>query len=182
MKRNLLLLLSILLFNVIFRLFNSSYLDKPNQIVDLQDLQQKENEKFITAQILSQSLNRVYAMFEKNLATSKNDERNEDASLPFLEQLTDILKRLEIKTIKLKPKPKEKMNKFTAIPYEIEIFCSFKKFGEFVIELERNDRLINIDNFIVHNGPERISNSTRPEDLINQVIELTISTITLNKK
>ena len=42
--------------------------------------------------------------------------------------------------------------------------------------------LINIDNFIVHNGPERISNSTRSEDLINQVIELTISTITLNKK
>ena len=181
MERNLLLLLAIVLFNIVFRILNSAYIDKPTEIHDLESLQQKENEKFITAQILSQSLNRVYAMFENNLATSKNDERNDDASLPFLEQLTDILKKLEIKTLKLKPKPKEKLNKFTAIPYEIEILCSFKKFGSFILELERNDRLINIDNFVVHNGPERISNSTRPEDLIDQIIELTISTITLNK-
>ena len=35
---------------------------------------------------------------------------------------------------------------------------------KFILELERNDRLITIDDFVVHNGPERISNSTRPED------------------
>ena len=182
MKRNLILLLALILFNLAFRFVNGSFTDKPDEIFDLEDVQRKENEKFITAQILSQSLNQVYAMFENNLATKVNDERNEDASLPFLQQLTDILETLEIKTLKLKPKPKEKMNKFTAIPYEIELLCSFDKFGKFVLELERNDRLIAIDNFVVHNGTERISNSTKPEDLIDQVIELTISTITLNKK
>lgn len=182
MKRNLLLLAALILFNVIFRFVSGSFVSKPDEIYDLEELQQKENEKYITAQILSQSLNQVYAMFESNLAATKNDERNEAASLPFLEQLTDILDRLQIKTLKLKPKPKEKMNNFTAIPYEIEIFCTFEKFGKFVLELERNDRLITIDNFVVHNGTERISNSTKPEDLIDQVIELTISTITLNKK
>ena len=182
MKRNLLLLVILILFNIIFRFINGSFINKPDEIFDLEELQQKENEKFITAQILSQSLNQVYAMFESNLAATKNDERNEAASLPFLEQLTDILDKLQIKTLKLKPKPKERMNNFTAIPYEIEILCTFEKFGKFVLELERNNRLITIDNFVVNNGTERISNSTKPEDLIDQVIELTISTITLNKK
>mgnify|MGYP001257113220 CR=1 FL=1 len=182
MKRNLFLFITIVIFNLIFRLVFSSFTDRPNEIFDLENLQTKENEKYITAQILSQSFNQVYAMFEYNLATKKNDERNQDSSLPFLQQLTDILEKLEIKTLKLKPKPKEKMNKFTAIPYEIELLCSFDKFGKFVLELERNNRLINIDNFVVHNGAERISNSTKPEDLIDLVIELTISTITLNKK
>jgi len=182
MKRNLTLLFAIVLFNIIFRLLNTSFINKPNDIFDLEGVQRKENEKFITAQILSQSLNQVYAMFEKNLATTLNDERNDDASLPFLEQLTDILEKLEIKTLKLKPKPKEKLNNFTAIPYEISLLCSFEKFGKFILELEQNNRLITIDNFIVHNGTERISNSTKPEDLIDQVVELTISTITLNKK
>jgi len=181
MKRNLLLLLAIVFFNIIFKILNTTYTAKPDEIYDLENLQQKENEKYITAQILSQSLNQVYAMFENNLATTQNDERNQDASLPFLQQLTDILEKLEIKTLKLKPKPKEKMREIIAIPYEIEISCSFEKFGKFILELERNDRLITIDDFVVHNGPERISNSTRPEDLIDQVVELTISTITLNK-
>lgn len=182
MKRNIILLLTLVLFNLIFRFLSSLFFEKPTEIFDLEDVQRKENEKFITAQILSQSLNQVYAMFENNLATTKNDARNEDASLPFLQQLTDILEDLEIKTLKLKPKPKEKMNDFTAIPYDIQLLCSFEKFGKFILELERNDRLITIDNFVVNNGTERISNSTRPEDLIDQVVELTISTITLNKK
>ena len=108
MKRNLLLLAALILFNVIFRFVSGSFVSKPDEIYDLEELQQKENEKYITAQILSQSLNQVYAMFESNLAATKNDERNEAASLPFLEQLTDILDRLQIKTLKLKPNQKKK--------------------------------------------------------------------------
>ena len=183
LKRNIILLIVTVVFIILSSSLRSFlYYDKYELISDLEDEQKIANEKFITAQILSQSLNQVYAMFENNLATTKNDARNEDASLPFLEQLTDILEDLEIKTLKLKPKPKEKMNDFTAIPYEIQLLCSFEKFGKFILELERNDRLITIDNFVVNNGTERISNSTKPEDLIDQVVELTISTITLNKK
>tara|TARA_B100000029_G_C17429725_1_gene907435 strand:+ start:200 stop:751 length:552 start_codon:yes stop_codon:yes gene_type:complete len=181
MRRNLILLSIIVAFNVLFWFGQSTLFAKPDVIYDLEFDQQKVNEKYITAQILSQSLTRVYAMFESNLAVQKNDFRNEDASLPFLKQLTDILNRLEIKTIKLKPKPKEKVSNFTAIPYEIEIQCSFEKLGKFVLELEKNDRLITIDEFAVHNGPERISANTAPEEMSEQNIELTISTITLNK-
>lgn len=181
MKRNLTLLSLIIAFNLLFWFGRSTVFAKPDEIYDLEFDQQKVNEKYITAQILSQSLTQVYAIFETNLAVQQDDFRNEDASLPFLKQLTDILNRLEVKTIKLKPKPKERMSNFTSIPYEIEIQCSFEKFGKFVLELEKNDRLITLDEFVVHNGPERVSASSSPEEMSEQNIELTISTITLNK-
>ena len=181
MKRNLGLLSILLVFNLLFWFGKSTIFAKPDKIFDLEYEQQKVNEKYITAQILSQSLTRVYTMFERNLAVDKNDFRNEDASLPFLKQLTDILNQLEIKTITLKPKPKEITINFTAIPYEIEIQCSFEKLGKFILELEKNDRLISLDEFAVHNSTERLSASTNPEEMAEQNIELTISTITLNK-
>ena len=102
MRRNLILLSIIMAFYLLFWFGQSALFAKPDIIYDFEFDKQKVNEKYITAQILSQSLIRVYAMFESNLAIQKNDIRNEDASLPFLKQLTDILNRLEIKTIKLK--------------------------------------------------------------------------------
>ena len=74
MKRNIILLSITILFVIIMTTLWSFVLtDKYDQIIDLEDSQKEANEKFITTQILSDSLYYVYNMFEKNLAQSKND-------------------------------------------------------------------------------------------------------------
>ena len=45
------------------------FANKPDDVIDLEDLQKTANERYITAQILSQSLDNVYKLFEINLAT-----------------------------------------------------------------------------------------------------------------
>ena len=51
-------------------LYSYLYDKKYDLILDLQQEQKIANEKFITAQILSEKLNNVYQLFESNLATS----------------------------------------------------------------------------------------------------------------
>ena len=182
MHRNIILLIVIIIFNLGCWFIKSIYFNsKPDTILDLEYKQNIVNEKYITAQILSQSLDKVYKLFEENLAIEQSDERNESASLPFLKSLTDILNQLEIKILGLKPKPIEKDGIYTIVPYEVEIECNYETFGKLINELEKNDRLIIIDEFKLHNGLERISSSSTPEELSNQNIEMLISTITLNK-
>ena len=62
-----------------------------SEIEDLEDIQKTANERYITAQILSQKLDNVYRLFEVNLATTKNDSKNEEANVDFINSLTDIL-------------------------------------------------------------------------------------------
>tara|TARA_B100000029_G_scaffold20952_2_gene21221 strand:+ start:5721 stop:6278 length:558 start_codon:yes stop_codon:yes gene_type:complete len=182
MQRNIILLTVLIVFNLGFWFIKSFYFNsKPDIILNLENEQNIVNEKYITAQILSQSLDMVYKLFEENLAIEISDERNESASLPFIKSLTDILNNLEIKILGLKPKPIEKDGIYTIIPYEIEIKCNYETFGKLINELEKNDRLIIIDEFKLNNGLERISSSSTPDELSNQNIEMLISTITLNK-
>ena len=81
MKRNIILLSITMMFILLMTLFWSFVLgDKYDEIVDLEDNQKIANEKYITTQILSDSLYYVYNMFEKNLAKGKNDELRTGAS------------------------------------------------------------------------------------------------------
>ena len=59
--------------------------------------------------------------------------------------------------------------------------CDYEKFGKFIAELEKDSRLINIDEFRLFNKVEKASSKRSIEALLNNKIELTISTITLNK-
>ena len=95
MKRNIILLSITILFVIIMTTLWSFVLtDKYDQIIDLEDSQKEANEKFITTQILSDSLYYVYNMFEKNLAQSKNDPLNKQASRTFINDLTDIFSKI----------------------------------------------------------------------------------------
>ncbi len=58
--------------------------DKPLQISVLEDEQGELNENLISAQILASQLDRVFTLFQENLALSQMDSLAEDASLPFL--------------------------------------------------------------------------------------------------
>ena len=182
MRRNI-ILGGILFLFIVFNWINMNFIygDKSNIVLDLQGKSKKVNEKLITSQILANSLDRVYKVFEYNLANTTSDKRNEEASIDFLDELTDIIDRLEIKLINITPDDKQKVGKYTYIPYDIELSCNYEKFGKFIAELEKDSRLINIDEFRLFNKVEKASSKRSLEALLNNKVELTISTITLNK-
>ena len=123
----------------------------------------------------------MFTLFQENLALSKADSLADDASLPFLNNLTDVLEELDIKLLGIKPKPRiDKITYFKA-PYIVTLECSYDQFGKFLSELERSPRLITIDEFEVKNGIERIKANTDEEKLIYQEFVVSLSTITLVK-
>jgi len=155
--------------------------EKPFEIRVLEEEQQELNENLISAQILASQLDRVFTLFQENLALSKSDSLADDANLPFLNNLTDILDELEIKLLGIKPKPRvDKITYFKA-PYLITLECTFDQFGKFLSEVERSPRLITLDEFEVKNGIERIKANTEEEKLMEQEFVVNLSTITLVK-
>lgn len=171
---------------------NNLYSPLPNKIAELEEEQVTYNERLITAQILSEEMDQVYSIFEKNMFSKDNNFLKENASIEFLNNLTDILNKLEITVLHIKPGVKEDRViyvttleeveiVYTFVPYEVEIECTFEEFGSFITELEKNDRLISIDEFSLNNGIERMSLSKSRDALMNQVIEMKLSTVTLNK-
>ena len=181
-KRNIVLFGCLIVLSLSYWL-SASFLigEKPFEIRVLEEEQQELNENLISAQILASQLDRVFTLFQENLALSKADSLADDASLPFLNNLTDMLEDLEIKLLGIKPKPRiDKITYFKA-PYIITLECSYDQFGKFLTEIERSPRLITIDEFEVKNGIERIKANTDEERLLFQEFVVSLSTITLVK-
>ena len=181
-KRNIILFGSMVLLTLSYWVSASLLIgEKPFEIRVLEEEQQELNENLISAQILASQLDRVFTLFQENLALSKADSLADDASLPFLNNLTDMLEELDIKLLGIKPKPRiDKMTYFKA-PYIITLECSYDQFGKFLSEIERSPRLITIDEFEVKNGIERIKANTNEDKLIYQEFVVNLSTITLVK-
>jgi Tfp pilus assembly protein PilO len=181
-KRNIILFGCLIVLTLTYWV-SASFLigDKPFEIRVLEEEQQELNENLISAQILASQLDRVFTLFQENLALSKADSLADDASLPFLNNLTDILEDLDIKLLGIKPKTRiDKITYFRA-PYVITLECSYDQFGKFLTEIERSPRLITIDEFEVKNGIERIKANTEEERLVYQEFVVNLSTITLVK-
>lgn len=157
------------------------YGDKPDEIYFLDKEIAKLNEKLITAQILSNKLDRVYNLFEENLAEKSSDDIAEGASMIFLNSLTSTLDSLGITTIFMRPKPRIKGYNSIEVPYDLEIRCNYKQFGVLMSELESSVRLIQVNEFRVKNGVERLKSTRNEKTLSEQDIELKISTLTLLK-
>tara|TARA_B100001250_G_scaffold400205_1_gene410484 strand:- start:380 stop:979 length:600 start_codon:yes stop_codon:yes gene_type:complete len=178
----------LVLFAVLFIFANSmlySYLydGKYELIKELEQEQKIVNEKFITAQILSEKLNSVYQLFESNLAINSNDTKNKEANMIFLKELTDVLDKLDIKLLQIEPGSKNKKGVTTYIPYSMEIKCDYEQFGKFITALEGNNRLISVEEIQIRNGVEKIRGAVDDISEINDIItNLSINTITLNKK
>ena len=181
-KRNITLLGCLIVLSLSYWLSASLLIgEKPFEIRVLEEEQQELNENLISAQILASQLDRVFTLFQENLALSKADSLADDASLPFLNNLTDMLEDLDIKLLGIKPKPRiDKITYFKA-PYIITLECSYDQFGKFLTEIERSPRLITIDEFEVKNGIERIKANTDEERLLFQEFVVNLSTITLVK-
>ena len=181
-KRNTILFGALLILSLSYWI--SSYLiigDKPFQISLLEDEETELNENLISAQILASQLDRVFTLFQENLALSKMDSLADDANLPFLNNLTDILDDLDITLMGIKPKPREDKRTYLKAPYLITLECTFEQFGKFLSEIERSPRLITVDEFEVKNGIERIKANTEEDKLIDQEFVVALSTITLVK-
>ena len=166
-KRNIILFSCLIVLSFSYWL-SASFLigEKPFEIRVLEEEQQELNENLISAQILASQLDRVFTLFQENLALSKADSLADDANLPFLNNLTDMLEDLDIKLLGIKPKPRiDKITYFKA-PYIITLECSYDQFGKFLTEIERSPRLITIDEFEVKNGIERIKANTDEEKLL----------------
>ena len=172
---------SVLIFSAIQIGNNFYFNEKPDIIMDLGIDQKKANEKFITAQLLSSSLNRVYQIFIQNLTFNNKGKSEKNDSIDFLNYLTNLLNKLEIKILSIKPKSSEKRGKNLYNPYEIDIKSSYEKFGKFITQLEQTTRLIEIEEITLNNGLERIRSTNRGEQLQTQDYTLIISTISLNK-
>ena len=147
----------------------------------LEEQQQELNENLISAQILASQLDRVFTLFQENLALSKADSLADDANLPFLNNLTDMLENLDIKLLGIKPKPRMDKITYLKAPYILTLECTFDQFGKFLAEIERSPRLITVDEFEVKNGIERIKANTEEDKLIYQEFVVSLSTITLVK-
>ena len=181
-KRNIILFGALVLLTLSYWVSASVLIgEKPFEIRVLEEQQQELNENLISAQILASQLDRVFTLFQENLALSKSDSLADDANLPFLNNLTDMLDELEIKLLGIKPKPRvDKITYFKA-PYLITLECTFDQFGKFLSEVERSPRLITLDEFEVKNGIERIKANTEEEKLMEQEFVVNLSTITLVK-
>ena len=181
-KRNTILFASLLILSLSYWISSSFMIgDKPFQITLLEDEETELNENLISAQILASQLDRVFTLFQENLALSKMDSLADDANLPFLNNLTDILDDLNITLMGIKPKPREDKRTYLKAPYLITLECTFEQFGKFLSEIERSPRLITVDEFEVKNGIERIKANTEEDKLIDQEFVVALSTITLVK-
>jgi len=181
-KRNIFLFGALILLTISYWASASMLIgEKPFEIRLLEEEQEELNENLISAQILASQLDRVFTLFQENLALSKLDSLADDANLPFLNSLTDILDDLDITLLGIKPKPRvDKITYFKA-PYIITLECTFEQFGMFLSEVERSPRLITVDEFEVKNGIERIKANTEEEKLLEQEFVVNLSTITLVK-
>ncbi len=108
------------------------YKQKPGIVRELDEEIRVENEKLIAAQIIASELKQVTRLIEGNLAQSQRDSLAEDASLPFMNQLTDIMRNhgIDLKTIE--PGRRRNYNTYIATPYMVEVYTSYKSLVNFL--------------------------------------------------
>ncbi len=181
MNKNLIFAGVLSFITLLFIIENSFFVsEKPSIIRGLEKTSKSTQERFNAASILSSELKRMYNIFETNLVT-KDNQIDKEASIEFLESLTDIIEKLNIAILSIKPQKKVKKGKYTYIPYDLDVRCSYEKFGKLISALETNDRLIQIDEFKLLNNVEKISKRKGLSNLMNHNIEMKISTISINK-
>ena len=166
----------------LFGYYKLEYPRLPRKIKTLNDKILVKNEKLISAQILAQELDLVARLIDRNLAISAKDSLAQDASLPFLEDITSLLEKHKITLIHLEPsKRRITRHDYVRTSYEMIIECSYKELGQFINSLEKSDRLITVEEFLVDNQLAAIESRKNRRRVDTHQFELKISTLTLIK-
>lgn len=184
MKKNLYMLIMVLVFGLsAYFYYSFVYVEQPKKIRRLKTEIEALNEKLISAQILARELDQVSKLIQRNLALSAKDSLAEDASIPFLNDITGILDDLKIKLVKLNPGTRVNMRDYVKAPYTLRIDCTYEQLGQFVNRLEKSERLITVEGFEIDNAIRKIRadrEAGRKPD--THSVDMTISTLTLIKK
>ena len=147
----------------------------------------KLNERLIWNQLLASEMNLMPDLFKYNLASKKKDpkldeiEENND----FRARIGKILQDLNIqnKGITKGEAIKKSSPRITYFPYELKIRCTFEQFAELINALEKNERIILINEFRFISNVKKISKfKENPRNIMKHDIELDISTATLRSK
>lgn len=183
MKKILILVLIAIVFGGGFWIYyNLIYPDIPDRITRFDREIKGKNERLISAEILAQEMDMVARLIERNLALSAQDSLAEDASMPFLNYVTELLQNLDIKLISMEPKRRRTQMDHIKTPYAMSVECSYEDFGQLVTLLEKSERLITVESFLIDNGFRRAPGAGEFRDPEDHVIEMEISTLTLIKR
>jgi len=157
------------------------YNPKPAQVKELDRIIQQENEKLIAAQIIANELKHVTRLIEGNLAQSARDSLAEDASLPFMDQVTDILRNYGIDLVSIQPGNKKNMADYLQIPYTLEVETSYKSLVGFLNDMEKNNRLVTVDRMDLNSTVKRVQALAKQGKYEKRPMTITLSTLTLLK-
>jgi Tfp pilus assembly protein PilO len=162
---------------------NWVYSKYPSTIRQLDRTIQLKDEKLISAQIINQELDLVANLIDKNLALSKSDSLAEDASLPFMEDITSMIEGLGITVLKLEPGKKSARLDYVRTPYTLKIQSSYEQLGKFINAMEKSDRLITVEQFEIDNAVRKSGAQVdKFKDLSQKVMTIRVSTLTLIKQ
>jgi Tfp pilus assembly protein PilO len=183
MKKNLFMLLILLVFGGGFWIYyNMIYSEQPRQIRRLDREIREQNEKLISAQILAKQLDLVAKLIERNLAQSARDSLAEDASIPFMEDVANMLNDLDIVLLDIEPGRRINMVDYIKTPYDLRINATYQQFLDFINLLEKSERLVTVEDFEIDNGIRKATTSREMRKGQNtQNIDMKISTLTLLK-
>jgi len=158
------------------------YKPKPAQIRELDIAIQRENEKLIAAQIIASELQHVTRMIEGNLAQSARDSLAEDASLPFMDQLTDVLRDHDIDLKRIEPGRRRNFANYIRNPYDMEIITSYSSLVDFLNDMEKSNRLVTVDEFDLSSSVKQFQAYAKEGRIDKRPMEITLSTLTLIKQ
>lgn len=157
------------------------YAELPRQIRQLDMTISRENEKLIAAQIIARELQQVTRLIEGNLALSLRDSLAEDASMPFMDYVTDLLREMDVRLIRIQPGQRVHMADYIKTPYVLEVESSYANMVNFLNRLEKSDRLVTVETFELSNSVKRSEESVQRGDIDRRPLAITISTLTLLK-
>jgi Tfp pilus assembly protein PilO len=157
------------------------YNPKPARIKELDRTIQQENEKLISAQIIANELKYVTKLIEGNLAQSARDSLAEDASLPFMNQVTDILRAHDISLVTIQPGKRRTFADYLETPYSMDVETSYKSLVEFLNDVEKSNRLVTVDRIDLNSAVKRVQSLAKEGKYDKRPMSITLSTLTLLK-
>jgi Tfp pilus assembly protein PilO len=157
------------------------YTPKPAKIKELDRTIQQENEKLIAAQIIAGELKHVTKLIEGNLAQSARDSLAEDASLPFMNQVTDILRAHDINLVAIQPNARKTNADYIQTPYTMDLETSYKSLVSFLNDVEKSNRLVTVDRMDLNSTVKRVQALAKAGKLDKRPMSITLSTLTLLK-
>ena len=165
MKKNIILSGLLLIFILAFWAYYKKVIEpQPATIVMLQDKLAEKKRQLLSAQVISKNLQSVNDLIQFNLVEDLSDSLAQSASIPFLKYLTGLMDDLDIILISMKPLNIIQQGQFSEtnlisqeyieIPYSMDILASYKQFGKFLEEIEKNPRLIKVTRIQLENPPD----------------------------